>query len=58
MRTFGEVKMEKISVELARANVAEWLYTHDGAMNNKQEWREQLLEMIKWNLERVDNADI
>lgn len=30
--------------------IVEWLYTHDGEFNSRNEWREELLKVIKENL--------
>lgn len=42
-----------ITKEFAYKNILEWLYVNDGAYLSKSGWRKDLLEVIKWNLERV-----
>lgn len=46
-----------VSRQQARINILEWLYTHDGGYPDKLKWREDFIEMLKWNLERIDNAN-
>lgn len=45
-----------ISTDQARINILEWLYVHDVGYSDKLKWREDFIEMLKWNLKRIDNA--
>lgn len=53
----AEIENTPISKEQARINILEWLYTHDGGYSDKLKWRKDFIEMLKWNLKRIDNAD-
>jgi hypothetical protein len=52
-----EKRLKKVTIDKNRAyqNILEWLYANDCKYPDKLQWREKLLEMLKFNFDHLKN---